>query len=281
MALADAAFMEAIITTAAIHKLATQPNSPKKDTLIELILRKGMSIIPSIVENLKAPSTKNAVMLTACTLLLTIWAFGSINLPPEANLFSTPEFAAQAPSPQDLLSPRTPRLNELLTVIQLSAGTYAIIMTVRDEIYENGFEDMIQGSPWATMEPPPQNVIYGLNGLEAHCRSIADEMPRELAEEYVVQIQRLYNIFQASLVPSEHDNVVGFAVRFPKIIIREIAERKPLALTMLAYWTAALQAVDRIWWVHGWPRAVFDEISEVLDADWKAHLNVPAKYFDK
>ena len=153
-------------------------------------------------------------------------------------------------------------------------------MTMRQEIIDCGFEDMITGAPWNDLPPPPQSVIFGLNALEAHCKTMTPEMNDELISEYVVQIQRLYQMFQATVSSDWFDTIVGFVVRLPKIMVSQLAQRKPLALTMLAYWTAALKAADGTWWVHGWPRAVFSEINMVLDADWKSHLRVPAKFFD-
>jgi hypothetical protein len=280
LALANPSFMDAILTTAAMHRLATQPNTCKKEAYAQVIMHKGIRIIPAIVENLNAPSQDNCVMLLASTILLTIWAFGSIHLPPQANLFTTPEFAAQAPSPVEMSTTSSPRLDQFLTVATFAGGTYAVVMAMRTEIYNSGFSEMIAATPWETLAPPPQNVVYGLNALEAHARSLTDDLGAEITDEYVIQIQRLHQMFQASQARVWSDTVVGFAVRLTKIMTTQLAKRQPLALTILAYWTAALKTVDDTWWVKDWPKAVFQEITEVLDADWRAHLRVPAKYFE-
>lgn len=282
LALQHPVFMDAILTTAAIHKLVAQPHNPKSEEYIDLILEKGLRIIPAIVMNLNAPSKDNCIMTMASTILLTIWTFGSSSLPPRANLFRTPEMVAQAPSPLNHTPlSSTPRLDEFLTHVTLAAGTLAVVEAMKVDIFQLGYGDMIMGPPWDTLPPPSQHVVIGLEALEAQANKMADGMSAELLEEYIVQIRRLHEMFQATAQRQWFDTVVGFAIRLPKIMVAQLANRHPLALTILAYWTAAVKAVDETWYIHGWPKVVFEEIDQVLDADWKSHLRIPAGFFEK
>jgi hypothetical protein len=281
LALHHPVFMDAILTTAAVHKLVVQPESPRREAYIDLILEKGLRIIPTMVENLNAPSKDNCIMIMASTILLTIWAFGSTSLPPRANLFRTPEIVAQAPSPLNHTPmSSTPRIDEFLTHVTLAHGTLAVVVAMKDDIFQLGYGEMIMRPPFESLPMPPQNIVFGLEVLEVQARTMADELDAELLEEYTVQIRRLHEMFQATAQRQWYDSVVGFAVRLPKSMVAQLAKRHPLALTMLAYWTAAVKAVDDTWYIHGWPKAVFEEINQVLAADWKSHLRIPAKFFE-
>jgi hypothetical protein len=219
-----------------MHKLVVYPDSPKRDAYVTVIMQKGLHIIPHIIEMLKTPSEDNCVLLFACSILFTIWAFGSIRLPAEANLFVSPEFTSSALSPLDLRNSSTSRLDDLLKVVNLSQGTRAIAMEMPTWLHTRGFGTFLTPPKYDELPPPPKYIAVALNSLEGHSKVHRIEHGTSAhAEEFLIQIHRLHEIFRCRQCPEWYDFVVGFAIRLPKSMVALLIERDPCAMVILAY----------------------------------------------
>ncbi|QDS68542.1 hypothetical protein FKW77_010909 [Venturia effusa] len=269
-------FLDALLATSAMHKLALNLNSPNSIVYADVIMLKGVQFMSSMLTMLRAHSDEDCTLLFASSVLVTIWSFASVHLPPSANLFATPSIAANAPSPLDpgRNVRAMPRLDDLISVIKVSTGSRDLARQHKPMAQSRCFLDLVATPPNYELFPPvPEDIRLSLDVLDAHWKA-ASPAPQRTAI-YELQMRHLHELFRIKLVPEWHDMIIGFAIRFSGEMLHLLAERDPCALVMVAYWTTVLRTVeDRCWWLKGWSEELYVEIEGVLEPEWKTHLRM-------
>ncbi|KIW01539.1 uncharacterized protein PV09_07017 [Verruconis gallopava] len=283
MALEHPAFLDALLATAAMHKLVLGVCSAKHDAYTEFVKRKGSQLIPYLLSMLESPSEENCVLLFASSILLTIWAFASVHLPLDANLFAASSFpGSDASSCQNaerqLSGRRTPKLDDLLTAINISSGTRVVAKDMAYAVKKRGFAALVASPDYNILPPVPADIHTALDCLSVHWKATVSSFQR--AEIYQLQTDRLHEIFRVAQCPEWHDMIFGFAARFTKDMICLLEQKDPCALVIVAYWTALLRGVEGVcWWLKAWSKELYTEIKSMLDVEWRAHLEVLSIYF--
>ncbi|OAL53535.1 hypothetical protein IQ07DRAFT_628792 [Pyrenochaeta sp. DS3sAY3a] len=267
--------LDALLTTAAMHKLVVQPNHARTAFYISFISQKAYGMIPHIVELLKHPSEDKCAILMAHSILLTVWAFCSILLPPGADIFANTNSMAGALQTFTLHSRPTPRLNDLLQALRISRGTSIVGDSLTGMLHKRGYGALIAAPDMEKLNLPQQrsDILIALGALEGHCK--ANHGPEGNFEVYAIQFERLHEAFYLRQCPEWFDMIIAFAIRLGDAMIQLLMSHDPCALCILAFWAACLRSVEGKWWLANWPKLLFDEISSVLDDDWKIHLHIP------
>jgi hypothetical protein len=150
------------------------------------------------------------------------------------------------------------------------------------ELRKQGFQACLDSPYFEVLPKLDANIEEHLRKLQDRIKSrYGEKVPEERAaslEIYLEPLERIGMMFQIANDPEWRDIVIGWATRLPKDFTSLLIERDPAALAMLAYWAVCMHNEER-WWLRGWPRALFADISSIIDEEWKIHLEFPSKFF--
>lgn len=161
-----------------------------------------------------------------------------------------------------------PTLQDLLDIVGLSRGMDVVLSTWERYIHHGPFADLFKSSH--NTKP----MFY----LEAVCKKLADLGSRlrsgEVDELTPVVDREISNLIQ-SIEESIRDapvpalrGVMLWPIAMNMDFFAALRARKPLALTVLAYYCSILhEAQAHAWYLQGWSTAIMNEIVSILPPD--------------
>lgn len=91
-----------------------------------------------------------------------------------------------------------------------------------------------------------------------------------LVFEYIARVDR-----DANRTPTLAYLVDAYTVNLPAVFRDMLAERKPVALVILAYYAALIAQVPPSWHLRGWPQLLVRRIEAILGPEWNEFLHWP------
>ena len=284
--LTQPALLQGILTTAMLHKVTISDSPQTKQKYTEPALKKQGDALKSFIMILNEPSPSNCEALFCLSMLLTIWAFASRRLPPELNILYQSVFD-QVPNALDAQGSRWPSsIDDYVKIVGISQGVYAVIKETLDWLEDRPVSEFMRRCDTDTLPTVNADVDKALTELEDYLggnQQASDPgspgLSLEELELFGDQIQKLRLTFRFGQRPEWHDKVIGWPIMLPSPFAQAMKQRNPAALTILAYWAACLYALDDLWWIHGWPKALVIDICSIVQGPWKQFLKWPRQVF--
>ena len=73
----------------------------------------------------------------------------------------------------------------------------------------------------------------------------------------------------------EYTEIISFVYRLDELFLSNLADRKPHALVILAYYCVLLKKIDHYWWIGNWGVTLLARIYELLDAEHRIWIQWP------
>ncbi|KAE9990576.1 hypothetical protein EG327_001259 [Venturia inaequalis] len=257
-----------------MHLIVTEPHHPMHQKCIATVAKHKHKMVPFLIEILQSPSPDDCVSLMSSSILLLIWAFAARRLPIELGVSA----AANDISPLDHSTRNGSVLDDFLKIASISHGVIAVAAEYDGSLQAKGLSPLSPDPN--TLPPHPPELELAMKRVEDHLQvTYHVNKDNEWLDALTDQTREIRTLFRLRQCPEWFDLIVGWSIRLPKIMVQFLKRRDEGALIVMAYWASCLLVTDERWWVHGWPGALFAEISRMLDEPWKQHLEFPRSLF--
>lgn len=273
--------LHGLVATAALHKATSQPVSSESHAEYSRVaLAYQNASLARFIPQLSKPSSDNAVALFSLSILLTVWAFASKQLPEGMNSLKLKLSFGETSSGPHL--PATCPTSEFVEVAHTLRGIYAVIKET--EVWLQGDIRELMRSP-RTEELPPitpdmssafdlvGDVISRWDGRHDAALTSVEER-RTLCLD---QLNSLREISRCRLTVEWDGSIFGWLVLAPATFINSLKQGDPLALSLLAHWSACFLCMDHHWWANGWAYILIKDISGLLGNEWNRAMQWPRK----
>jgi Fungal specific transcription factor domain len=265
--------LHGIMATAALHKAATQPESSKDYAKVALAYQNAA--LSGYIPEVSRPHKDNSISIFALSLLLTIWSFGSKDLPEGLKMVG----GASATGDGDLsvrLPPTSPTL-QFAQIITVLRGIYTIIQET-DTWLQGDIEEMLRYPRSGDLPNHPPEVENAYNVLSEAIRMGQDQGAAELKELCAEQVDRLREISRCRYVVEWDGHIFSFFIMAPIDFINGIKQGNSMALAVFAHWAACFRCMDHHWWANGWPQTLVHDVCNLLDMRvWSSAMAWPMR----
>ena len=283
----DAVFREAfghewllhgIMATAALHK-ASQVTKSSVDYAKAALAHQNAALAGYIPE-VSRPNQDNSIAVFSLSLLLTIWAFASKDLPEGLKMVGGTSAAGDATI--DVRLPLTSPTLQFAQVISILRGIYTIILSTNTWL-QGDIEEMLRYPREADLPPHSTDAEEAYDILEVAVKEFDDVNTPDLKPTRIdlktmcmEQVSRLRSISRCRSVVEWDGHIFSFFIMAPVEFLDAIKQGNPMALAIFAHWAACFRCMDHHWWANGWPQALVDDVCMLIDMRvWSRALEWP------
>lgn len=266
----DAVFNEAfrhewllngIMATAALHKASMLQESSQDYAKVALAHQNAA--LNGYIPEVSRPNQDNSIAIFSLSLLLTIWAFASKDLPEGLKMVGAN--SASGDGNLDVRLPLTSPTLQFAQIITVLRGIYTIIQETDTWLRGFSIEEMLRYPREDDLPPHPPDLAQAYDSLAEAVGSYQDPDTAEFKDLCLGQVTRLRSISRCRSVVEWDGHIFSFFIMAPVAYINGIKQGNPMALAVFAYWAACLRCMDHHWWANGWPQTLVHDISNLLD----------------
>jgi hypothetical protein len=286
-AMRQPALLNAIFTTAALHKVSLDRATNAE--YIPVALHKQRQALEGLRLLLRSLDIESYKTIFALSILVSIWALASRRLPEELSILSTMD-PIPTTGPEEMggaLHPITPAtatatatatsdLDLFLQLIRRIRPVQAIALESRSWILNGDFSGLIRTPDPSQVPELPSGITEALEELEAQLQAQAPAIAAvfaSLGPRYSLSHQ-----FRLSRSPDWLELLLGWPMALPIDFVEALQGRDHAALTVLAYWAACFYSLDGRWWANGWAAALIAEADGIVEGVWSQLLQWPKLY---
>ena len=259
------------MATSALHKASLMPESSQDYAKIALA-HQNVALNGYILE-VSRPNQENSIAIFSLSLLLTIWAFASKDLPEGLKMVG----ANSASGDIDVRLPLTSPSLQFAQIVTVLRGIYTIIQETGTWL-QGDIEEMLRYPRDGDLPPHTKEVEEAYDILSEAIKNYKGYDDSESRDMYVEQVSRLRNISRCRSVVEWDGHIFSFFIMAPVAFINGIKQANPIALAVFAHWAACLRCMDHHWWANGWPQTLVHDISALVDMRvWSQALEWPMR----
>lgn len=128
-------------------------------------------------------------------------------------------------------------------------------------------------SSYHDINPLKEPQLFDLRGLFMS----QNLEPQELNEylDALAKLQTAFSFVGVASKPLESGAAFVWPITLHRDFIGRLTQHSPLSLVLLAHYCVILHRLDGYWFLHGWYRAVLNEIGNLLPLDLQAWIRWP------
>ncbi|CAG8280401.1 unnamed protein product [Penicillium nalgiovense] len=177
--------------------------------------------------------------------------------------------ALACPDPDD-----GPSLPALIDVFVLARGVQAVVNQATDFLHHSNFAPLFNiVSPEVIIPEATLEAFDRLDNLNDQCYEYSAEHNVQSYKKVIASLRDLVCFTYAE--PRSLTLAAGWAIRSSQHYLKELNNRAPFALVVLAHYCVFLHQARDNWCMGSWGQAVIEEIKLLLDPSWKSHLGWP------
>ena len=266
--------LNGIMATAALHKASMLPES--SEDYAKVALAHQNAALNGYIPEVSRPNQDNSIAIFSLSLLLTIWAFASKDLPEGLKMVG----ATSTPGDGnlDVRVPRTfgLKVTSFAQIITVLRGIYTIILETNTWLQGQPIEELLRYPREGDLPPHSPDLAEAYDILAEAVKSFEDS--DDFKDMCVDQVTRLRSISRCRSVVEWDGHIFSFFIMAPVTFINGIKQGNSLALAILAYWAACFRCMDHHWWANGWPQTLVHDISNLLDMQvWGKAMEWPRR----
>ena len=267
--------LHAIMGTAALHKAIMQPRSSLDyENYAKVALTHQNAALAGYIPAVSRPQEHNSIALFSVSLLLTIWAFASKNLP--ENLKKAGMTLTSLENDPDVRVPLGSPTLQLIEIISVLRGIYSIIQET-NEWLQGDIEELLRYPRSEDLPAHPPDVEEAYEVLNQSVLA-SEETDQEMRSICIDQIARLRDISRCRSVVEWDGHIFSFFIMAPPAFINFIKQGQSMALAIFAHWAACFRCMDHHWWANGWGQTLVHDVSRLIDMNaWSKVLEWPRR----
>ncbi|RMZ87492.1 hypothetical protein DV736_g5281, partial [Chaetothyriales sp. CBS 134916] len=265
--------LHAIMGTSALHKAVMLPCSSEDfEEYAKVALTHQNAALAGYIPAVSRPSEQNGIALFSLSLLLTVWAFATKDLP--ENLKKAGMALTSLSGDPDVLLPIGSPTLQFVEIIMILRGIYSV-MKETDQWLQGDIEELLRYPQVHELPSHPLEVEKAYDLLDQELRAFnSDDV--EAKELCIEQISRLREISRCRSVVEWDGHIFSFFVMAPPSFINLIKRGNPMALVIFAYWSACFRCMDHHWWANGWSQTLVHDVSRLIDMNaWAKAMGWP------
>ena len=267
--------LHAIMGTAALHKAIVLPRSSDAyEEYAKVALTHQNAALAGYIPAVSKPSEQNSIALFSLSLLLTIWAFASKNLP--ENLKKAGMTLTSLSGDPDVRLPGGSPTIQFVEIIMILRGIYSV-MQETSQWLQGDIEEMLRYPRTEDLPPLPQDIDEAYDVLDQGVRS-HENIDDEVKDLCIKQITRLRDISRCRSVVEWDGHIFSFFIMTPPAFINCIKQGNPMALAIFAHWAACFRCMDHHWWANGWGQTLVHDVCGLIDmGTWSTVMDWPRR----
>jgi hypothetical protein len=261
------------MATAALHKASLFPKSSKDYAKVALAHQNAA--LAGYIPEVSRPNQDNSIAVFSLSLLLTIWAFASKDLPEGLKMVGVGPGSGEMDLAIRLpLNSPTLQFAQIITILR---GIYTV-MQETDTWLQGDIEEMLRYPREADLPPHPPEVEDAYEILAEAIKNCQDPEAAEFRDMCVEQVSRLRNISRCRSVVEWDGHIFSFWIMAPVTYLNCLKQGSSMALAVFAYWAACFRCMDHHWWASDWPRTLVHDVVGLLDMQvWSRAMEWPMR----
>jgi hypothetical protein len=261
-----------IMATAAFHKASQHPKSSKGYASVALAHQE--SALKGYISQIGRPNQDNSIAIFSLSLLCTIWAFASKDLPESLKRVGG---SGASDTTLEIRLPPTSPTNQFAQIISCLRGIYTV-MQETDTWLQGDIEEMLRYPRESDLPAHPPELAHAYDVLAEAVQNYDGPEAAELKDMFIEHVTRLRNISRCRAVVEWDSHIFSFFIMAPVQYIDCLKQANPVALVIFAYWASCFRCMDHHWWAHGWPQSLVHDVSNLLDMRvWSKAMEWPMR----
>lgn len=261
-----------IMATAAFHKASQFPKSSKGYASVALAHQE--SALKGYIARIGHPNQANGIAIFSLSLLCTIWAFASKDLP--ESLKRVGGTSATDATFEVRLPPTSPT-NQFAQIISCLRGIYTVMLETKQWL-QGDIEEMLRFPRESELPAHTSELAQAYDILAEAVQSYDGAEITNIKDMFIEHVVRLRNISRCREVVEWDSHIFSFFIMAPVQYIDCLKQANPVALVIFAHWAACFRCMDHHWWAHGWPQTLVHDVSNLLDLRvWSKAMEWPMR----
>ncbi len=164
--------------------------------------------------------------------------------------------------------------------MRLVRGVYPMLSPMWNHLIQGGLRGMLTAGvvKSAAADSPTEPCFHYSALSQLLSYDFEDPETREACAGALEELRICFICTDISLknrATSEVATIMAWSYRVPQGYLAALEQGNPIAMIILAYYTIALQHIDRYWWINGEPARMLLSVYRLLDKSMRAWLDWP------